>query len=37
MKIKVCGANGCSHVLTANNRSDMFKISKCYARWEYVK
>lgn len=36
MKIKVYGINGKSRVMTANTSADIYKISQCYKRWEYI-
>ena len=36
MKIKVCGTDGKSRVMTANTSADIYKIAQCYKRWEYL-
>jgi len=36
IKIKVFGVNGKSREMTATTLADIFKISKCYARWVYI-
>jgi hypothetical protein len=36
MKIKVYGADGKSRVMTANTFADIYKISQCYKKWEYI-
>jgi hypothetical protein len=37
MEIKVFGANGASRIMTAKNYGDIYKISKCYSGWEYIR
>ena len=36
IKIKVFGANGKSREMNALTLKDVWKIAKCYSRWEYI-
>ena len=36
MSIKVFGVNGNTRVMTAESAMDIYKISKCYPRWEFI-